>query len=769
MTTAVASGADQGSDLWYYVAILRRRWWLILSTTVLALAVAWWTVNRKLPEYTAEVLLQQVQDAGSASAFGILRGPEGMGAHLDIIRSAEVLSPVVDSLGLQIRLKNYEDSRSELIGKFQAERNVPQAVYRVARAGTKLSLIRDRDDRVMARASAGEPLEGPGFSLTIGAPDLLDEPVEFLVTNADVAQEALERLLRIEQGTGPNLLWIRITQPDPQFAADIANGVARSYQRHRSTSAREAAGRRREFVAVQLSEMADSLHGAQQAVIDYMDRTLFDPATEGSAVTSELLTIDAELRELQYQERLLSGLVAGLKTSGQNDTALQQVMALGADLVPQGPQLSQRLQDLELRRAELTASRFGRSSEDPQVQVVDSLIVETKSQAKMAAEQSLDLLQNRIRQTQTRYSQLSGRAGALPVRSAEYGRLEQRVQAIQGIFDDLVGRYFEAQIAEEVEVGDIDIVAAAAVPVWPDPSYRNLNLGVGLLAGLLIGLLGALLIDQVDSRIRQPQDAQRATNLEIVGRIPAINSLAAGSATLEFGKDAFRTLRTHLRFASGSGRPQVIAVTSATPRDGKSTVSANLALVLVDQGAKVLLVDADLRRPQIHTTFGIGLDPGISDLLRNMVPFEEACWSVDHPAGTLTIMPSGTPPDQPTELIGSQAFERVIEEARSRYDYVIVDTPPLLAVTDAALVGAVADGTLIVARANKTDSGALRSAVEQLQRLGVPLLGLVLNCVPRGRAAGYSYYPSYYPSYTREGQPVEPERKRPLLRSSRGA
>ena len=383
-------GGPEGSslDLWHYLSILRRKWWLIASTTLIAFGMAWWSQRGDVPEYTAEALMQQLPDEASASPWGYYYGPD-MGSHLDMIRSGSVLSPVVDSLNLQLRLRNYQDLRTSMIGGFEAERAVPGASYELDVQSEELILSTARGGRVVAEGTFGSPLEGPGFTLVVNRiGDFLD-PVEFSVVNSDVALEALERRLRIEPGAGPDLIWIRYSDADPEHAARMVNTVASSYQKHRARSARETAGRRRQFISDQIKYMADSLQVAQQGVIDYQARTLFDPNTESSAVVSELLTVDARIRDLQYQESVLSGLVAGLQTSGENDQALQQVMALGSELVPQGPALSRQLQDYQLRRAELTASRFGLTSQDPQVQVVDSLIAETKAQARLAAEQAL--------------------------------------------------------------------------------------------------------------------------------------------------------------------------------------------------------------------------------------------------------------------------------------------------------------------------------------------------------------------------------------------
>ena len=298
----------------------------------------------------------------------------------------------------------------------------------------------------------------------------------------------------------------------------------------------------------------------------------------------------------------------------------------------------------------------------------------------------------------------------------------------------------------------------AEVPVWPDRSYRTMNLLVGGAIGFLIGLMGVLLVDQVDSRVRRVLDAERAGQLQVVGTIPSIRSLSTTSISAQIGKDAFRTLRTHLRFAGAQDQPRLIAVTSATPRDGKSTVAANLAMTLAEQGGRTLLVDADLRRPQLHTTFGIDQSPGLSDVVLGNLTLERAVRPAgDNPA--LDVLACGVGVEGPAELIGSPEFEQVLEEMRRRYSYVIIDTPPVAAVTDAALVGAAVDGTLVVVRANKTDTETLRAAVSQLRRLRVPLLGMVLNGVPMGRSSGYSYFPAYYPSYATGAAQEEPATK----------
>jgi succinoglycan biosynthesis transport protein ExoP len=758
------SGAGQQAgepryDVLHVLDIVQRRWWLLATTLLVSVLVAWWFQHGRLPSYTAEVLLQQRQGE-QISPFGFtVGGGIDFGSHLDLIRSDEVLRPVVDSLGLQLRLGPDEARRSRLVRSVKISHPVRPASYELVMRGDSLVLADEATGRVVSVAAAGQTLQGPGFGLELDALEVdYGDPVRMSVVNREVAIDQLHRRLKIEQGTGYDLIWVRYSAPDSRTAAAVANATANSYQRQRSTSARNLASRRRTVISDQMNDLVDSLRVAEGVVLDYLASSrVVNPEVEGGALLSSLITTENELRELRFQEGLLQTLVVGLNSPDRADESLQQLMSMGSELVPAGGQLTTRLQDLELQRSQLMASTFGRTASDPQVQVVESQIASTKTQMRVAAEQALALVRNRLQATQRAAGQLQGEVGTLPVRAAEYSRRQDRVLAIQDAFDGLVGKYFEAQIAEAVESGDIDVVSPAQVPIRPDPSRKLLQYLSTMFAGLLIGSLGALLMDQTDSSIRREHEAERASSLQVLAKIPSVSLRTRDPESLLLGKEAFRTLRTHLLFSSSGEPPRAIAVTSPTPRDGKSTVAANLALITMEQGWSVVLVDGDLRRPQLHTTYEIDLEPGLSDVLLGTAALEDALVADGDNPG-LSLLPAGTDVTNPTELIGSNRFVEVVAELRKQFDMVVIDTPPLLAVTDAALTGALMDGTLVVVRANKTEFQSLEAGVAMLRRLRVPLLGIVMNDM-RTSSSGYSYYPSYG-----QGRAVGDKQKRVVLR-----
>jgi tyrosine-protein kinase Etk/Wzc len=604
---------------------------------------------------------------------------------------------------------------------------------------------------VVALEDSGR-IAGPGFRLTVANVNVLAQPIEFRLQDKDAAIERLERRVRVEQAKGINLLRIFFTDPDARFAASVANTTAKFFQQYRGQVARENAGRRREAILAQLVELADSVRAAQDVLLTYQSQSqLLNPNVEGNALMASRLQVENEIRSMKFDEGLLISLVSGLRSLGEDSESLQELMVLGRDLVPVGATLHSRLQTLQQERTSLTASRFGATANDPRVETIDSLVAETRELMRLASSQALELLRVRAASSEARLSEIRSEIGSLPARSAEFDRLQQQVNGVQGIFNGLVQQYYQTEIAESSATGDVHIVDPATEPLWPDPSRHQLNLIISLLTGLILGGLAAAAIDSLDQRIRGARDARTALGLNVLGTIPRINGKAARSATALMAREAFRSVRTNLDF-SGLRFPLVIAVTSPAPGDGKSTISANLALAFADQGTRVLLIDADLRRSRLHRFVGIDPVPGLSDVVDNTATLSAAVRRRStNGKGLLAVLPSGSPTRDPSRLFTDSRFPTILQRLRSEYDVIVIDTPPLLAVLDSLPVARVADTTVLVARANRTHAGALIDAVDQLRMASVSVAGIVLNDLPPS-ATPYYKYREYYADGEREKQ-----------------
>jgi capsular exopolysaccharide synthesis family protein len=287
-------------------------------------------------------------------------------------------------------------------------------------------------------------------------------------------------------------------------------------------------------------------------------------------------------------------------------------------------------------------------------------------------------------------------------------------------------------------------LATAMLPTSPVSPKLSLALGVGVVGGLLLGLAYAFIRDRVDRRIRTSEEAERF-GYPVIGSLPLDDVLVKGSSVLEgagghqFMHEALRELRTNLRFIDVDHQPRIVLVTSSLPSEGKSTVIANLASTLAADAEPVIVVDADLRRPNVHNVFGVSGEVGVTDILSGRAGIDDVIQT--WPGNDLVrVLAAGHIPPNPSELLGSQAMRNLLSTL-AQDSLVLVDAPPVLPFTDAAVLSRVADGTLVLVRAARTKVDELSHALGNLQRVKGRVLGLILNGVPSkgadARARGY--------------------------------
>ena len=297
--------------------------------------------------------------------------------------------------------------------------------------------------------------------------------------------------------------------------------------------------------------------------------------------------------------------------------------------------------------------------------------------------------------------------------------------------------------------GDVSIVEVATRSSSPVKPNIMINTLLAAAIGLLLAGGIAFIVEYVDDTVKSPEDLE-ANGLPSLGGVARFrnpkdpgDNLVAGSASRRHFSEAYRVLRTNVQFSTIDRPGQTLLITSANPREGKSTTAANLALVTAQAGKKVILVDSDLRRPSIHRFFGLSNSQGLTNLLLSPQSGLNGCAQRTR-VENLWVVTSGPLPPNPSELLASRRLDSVLETLRTQADVVIIDSPPALAVADASILASKVDGTMLVVDCSKTRAQALRTTREALVKSKTHLLGAVLNKVKRRGGGGYYYYYHYY-------------------------
>lgn len=374
---------------------------------------------------------------------------------------------------------------------------------------------------------------------------------------------------------------------------------------------------------------------------------------------------------------------------------------------------------------------------------------------------------------------------SLPAKELDLARLEREYRVNENTYIMMMEKYEEIKIAEAGEIGNVKVIDQAKPPIYPISPKKKLNMLMGMLLGLSLGIGVSFILEYSDTTIKTIEDAERGLRLAVIGSVPIIHvekskdgegrfhrrkKRSSGSDGKkpdgEFGNnsptetkrrlithfnpkspisESYRTLRTNIQFTRPDMPIKTLAVTSPSPKEGKSTTASNLAITMAQMGAKVLLVDTDLRKPIINKLFGLKKEKGLTNLLmEDMEPDEVIAVDV---VPNLSVLTSGTLPPNPSELLCSDKMKALLEQLKSFYDYIIFDTPPIVAVTDAAILSSIIDGTLLVVSHAKTQHHTGAQAVKLLTKVNARILGVVINNITLDKYMGkYSYY-SYYHYY----------------------
>jgi capsular exopolysaccharide synthesis family protein len=549
------------------------------------------------------------------------------------------------------------------------------------------------------------------------------------------------------------LVDVKFRLSDAELSAKLVNAVAKNYIEQNLEYKFLASKEANDWLGERLAEQRRQVETAEAALQRYREQNdAISVADRENIVVQKLADLNTAVTRAKterFQKEALYKQLQALAKDGSpldsfpailTNSYIQQQKAELSQLQTQYAQLSEKLGDkhpdiIKVRSAiDLVEKRL--SGEIGKV--VDS--VRNEYQAALAQENSLVGALN----------QQKGVAMAMNRKAIDYGVLERDVESSRQMYQSLMQRAKETGVSSELKTSNIRIVDQAERPITPVSPRRALNLTLAILGGVVLAFALAFFFEYVDSRIKSPDEIRVHLGLPSLGMIPVVDPkvgkglepLISNGVPPNFA-EAFRGLRTNVLFSSAVEGARNLVITSTGPGEGKTMVAANLAIGLAQAGQRVLLVDADMRRPRVHEVFRQKQEPGLSNLMvGHTVP--SACIRKSNVQG-LWLLTGGRIPPNPAELLGSRRFKDFIQSLGDHFDSVIIDSPPAMAVTDAAVAASVATGIVFVVGSEMTSRHAAKTALQQLQSGRAPFLGVVLNRVDFERNA---YYYSHY--YRRE-------------------
>jgi polysaccharide biosynthesis transport protein len=661
------------------------------------------------------------------------------------------IDPTADIL-TQVKLLESQSLRERAVAKLKAQ---PPS--------SSLSIPRGGRPEVWAKA----------LHLNSGAPVTWDSSIGMAAGSVTVRASGTTRIIDVSSDS-----------TDPKVAAEFANTLVNQFIEDDLDSRMTDSERTGQWLTRQLDELKIKLEKSEDQLQGYANTVGLQLAgSEGKDGTRENVA-DAKLRQLQGE--MLNAQSERVKAQSKSEL----ISSAPVDSLPQVlddaslREYQTKLADLRRQMAELSVSL---TQENPKIQKIQAQIAEVENAlAKERAniviriKNEFDAASRRERMVTEEYNRQLIVVDGQATKSVHYDILKRESDTNHQIYESMLQKVKEAGIASAMRASNYKIVDPARTPGGPYKPNPTQNATMGSLGGLVLGILFVLVRERADRSLQQPGDAAQYLNLPELGVIPS--DRAGTSARLYGGRsgpptliptpagqeqdvalatykrrpsllaESFHDTLTSILFSGKDGlQPRVIALCSSSPSEGKTTVSSNLAAALADINQKVLLIDADMRRPRMHHIFSVTNTEGLSSLLKGNAPVlgrPREPIIVETQVPGLSLMPSGPAVSNASNLLYSPRFAEVIRAIRNDFDYVLIDTPPMLQLADARIISQHCDTVILVIRAGKTTRDAARAARQKFQQDGTPILGTILNDWVPG-LNGYGYDKKYYDRYAK--------------------
>lgn len=727
--TAAREDEDEIHILEYWRIILARRWTIFAVLLTVVAATLVWTL-KQTPVYRASATIQIDRENPNILAFKDVYTVETDGDALrtqfEVLKSRTLARRVIQDLHL--------DKSPEM-----------------------------QPGKPGVLASAIQTVKGflPTAPAAVVEPDPMRRMVDGYVRRLTVSQVRLARLATVS-----------FESTDPKLAAQIINAHARAFIEQNYQYKWEATQTASVFLKQQSETLKANLENAEDRLQKYSRENEILFTDEGRNTAMEKL----QQLEQQYTAAVADRFQKASYVKIIED-GMQAVPALGTDQLLNT--LTAQLAQLKREDAELSTS-FGpdyslRKRKQNQIDQIEKSISEQKSNALQTVRAEFDAAVEREKSFAKAVQDQRDAVVHLNEGIIQYNILKREVDSDRQLYDGLLTRLNEAGVSADLRASNIRIVDAAETPMTPIWPRKTLNLGISMIVGLVLGLGLVFLQEYVDDTIKSVEDVNRHLNVPTLGLVPKMASLESRKgygykyfygnsrknakaalttqphvdvisheAPSSLMAEAYRSIRTSILLSSPQHPPKSVLVTSAAPSEGKTVTAVNIAISLTQMGARVVLIDADMRKPRASSVFAMKDSVGLSSVLTGTEALKAAIQPCDIP--NLFVIPCGPLPPNPGELIVADGFRQLMGVLPQYFDYIILDSPPVTNVSDSRILASICDATVLVVKALSTSRREAETSLDQLKKAHGRLAGVVLNDVDV-HAVG-NYYSYYYSKYS---------------------
>lgn len=759
-------GPEDTVHLLDYWRSIRKRLWLVIGICVLFTSLAAIYLSRKPDMFEAQAQVQ-VDLERPNPAFGGLKDspiivnssstdPAYFNTQLQILTGAGLLRRVAKTLDLE-QNKEFLKTTSQSTSTF------------------------DRVLRAIGLGGKERPKE-TSSEIPLATANSSSSAVENLAETKRLAPyvEALQKGLKVEPVResrltvkDTRLINLSFRHSDPVIAAKIVNAVADTFSISNLERKTESNSTTAEYLQRRISELQTEIRKGEEQLVSYGKAKDIVSLSDTENITIARLAqlnrqlVDAENQRKQAEAEYRSALLPdALESLAVNSNAKRFI-----------DEASLKLAELEQKRAQLLVDN---TEEWPEVKEVDQQIASIKRAIENASTRaSTDIARN----LETKYRQAfayeaSLRAAFNKQRSEavtqnesaiNYRIIQQEIDTNKELLSNLMSQAKSNDVAMVGTPNNIHVVDYAIAPDEPVGPKRLMGVLAALLLSLAFGAGLALFLEYLDDTVRSTDDVENLLRLPALAVIPSVeggkgrrllapaggtpdtngniarSELLLNTDTRSSLAEAYRQLRTSVLLSTAGHAPKTLLVTSSVPSEGKTTTAVNTAISLSQTGARVLVIDADMRRPRLHSIFGIENKQGLSTILSSNLTEDEVLGIINpYDDGKLFLMTSGPVPPNPAELVGSEQMRRLLTMLENNFTHIVIDSPPVASFTDGVLISSIVDGVLLVVHAGKSSRGIVRRSRQLLQDVGAKIFGVVLNNAKLNSQDGYYYYQSYY-------------------------